>query len=47
VLGSCAGASEEFLGRALGKRRSDVLIATKFGMQMDDAERHAGGSANR
>lgn len=24
--------SEEFLGRALGKRRDDVLIATKFGM---------------
>jgi len=24
--------SEEFLGRALGKRRDDVLVATKFGM---------------
>src|SRR3974377_698783 len=26
------GDSEERLGRALGKRRDDVLIATKFGM---------------
>ena len=26
------GQSEEFLGRALGKRRANVLIATKFGM---------------
>lgn len=30
------GRSEEFLGRALGAHRSDVLIATKFGMQMDE-----------
>ncbi|HKY99178.1 MAG TPA: aldo/keto reductase [Gemmatimonadaceae bacterium] len=30
--------SEEFLGRALGKRREDVIIATKFGMKVD-AER--------
>jgi aryl-alcohol dehydrogenase-like predicted oxidoreductase len=34
-----AGASEEFLGRALGSRRNEVLIATKFGMKMDD-QRH-------
>ena len=27
--------SEEFLGRALGARRSQVLIATKFGMAVD------------
>ncbi len=26
------GASEELLGRALGQRRDDVLVATKFGM---------------
>lgn len=26
------GASEELLGRALGKRREDVVVATKFGM---------------
>ena len=30
--------SEEFLGRALGKKREDVIIATKFGMKVD-AER--------
>ncbi len=28
------GASEELLGRALGPRRDDVVIATKFGMDM-------------
>jgi len=31
--------SEEFLGRALGRRRDEVVIATKFGMEVD-AERH-------
>lgn len=31
--------SEEFLGRALGRRRDDVVIATKFGMEVD-AQRH-------
>ena len=31
-----AGQSEEFLGRALGARRSEALIATKFGMKMDE-----------
>ncbi|HVM54318.1 MAG TPA: aldo/keto reductase [Acidimicrobiales bacterium] len=30
------GASEELLGRALGERRRDVVIATKFGMPMGD-----------
>jgi aryl-alcohol dehydrogenase-like predicted oxidoreductase len=30
------GHSEEFLGRALGKRRPEVVIATKFGMKFDD-----------
>ena len=30
--------SEEFLGRALGARRTEVVVATKFGMQVD-AER--------
>jgi aryl-alcohol dehydrogenase-like predicted oxidoreductase len=29
------GQSEEFLGRALGARRKDVIVATKFGMKMD------------
>ena len=28
--------SEEYLGRALGKRRSEVVIATKFGSALDD-----------
>jgi aryl-alcohol dehydrogenase-like predicted oxidoreductase len=28
--------SEVFLGKALGERRSDVIIATKFGMPIDD-----------
>jgi aryl-alcohol dehydrogenase-like predicted oxidoreductase len=31
------GHSEEFLGRALGKRRGQVLIASKFGHTMDGA----------
>jgi aryl-alcohol dehydrogenase-like predicted oxidoreductase len=35
------GESEEFLGRALGSRRDGVLIATKFGMDMDK-KGHAG-----
>jgi aryl-alcohol dehydrogenase-like predicted oxidoreductase len=35
------GLSEEFLGRALGDRRGDVLMATKFGMKMDDQRRGA------
>jgi len=30
------GQSEEFLGRALGTRRDQVIIATKFGMKMDE-----------
>ena len=30
--------SEEFLGRALGARRTDIIIGTKFGMAVD-AER--------
>ena len=28
------GASEELLGKALGRRRDDVVVATKFGMDM-------------
>lgn len=28
--------SEEFLGRALGSRRKEALIATKFGIKLDD-----------
>jgi aryl-alcohol dehydrogenase-like predicted oxidoreductase len=33
--------SEEFLGKALGARRKDVIIATKFGMVVDDARKGA------
>jgi aryl-alcohol dehydrogenase-like predicted oxidoreductase len=35
------GASEELLGRALGPRRDQVLIATKFGMAIDDRRQGA------
>src|SRR5262252_9257336 len=31
-----SGQSEEFLGRALGLRRNEVVVATKFGMKMND-----------
>src|SRR5207253_6411709 len=31
--------SEEFLGRALGRRRSEVVVATKFGMAVDEMRR--------
>jgi aryl-alcohol dehydrogenase-like predicted oxidoreductase len=31
-----AGQSEEFLGRALGRRRSQVILATKFGAKVDE-----------
>jgi aryl-alcohol dehydrogenase-like predicted oxidoreductase len=34
------GQSEEFLGRALGRRRENIVLATKFGMKMD--EQHHG-----
>jgi len=33
------GASEEFLGRALGGRRKDVVLATKFGLPLDEQRR--------
>jgi aryl-alcohol dehydrogenase-like predicted oxidoreductase len=37
------GRSEEFLGRALGSRRDDVLIATKWGHTVSLAEGERGG----
>lgn len=37
------GASEELLGAALGSRRDDVVIATKFGMDMQGANGDDGG----
>lgn len=33
--------SEEFLGRALGRRRDNVNVATKFGMAVDEKRRGA------
>lgn len=35
------GRSEEFLGKALGPRRSQVIIATKFGMKMGEGREGA------
>jgi aryl-alcohol dehydrogenase-like predicted oxidoreductase len=39
-----AGASEECLGEALGARRKDVVLATKFGMALGDRRTLAGAS---
>jgi aryl-alcohol dehydrogenase-like predicted oxidoreductase len=38
------GGSEEALGEILGERRKDIVLATKFGMPMDDAKVLAGAS---
>jgi len=35
------GQSEEFLGRALGKRRDQIILATKFGMEMEPGQKGA------
>jgi aryl-alcohol dehydrogenase-like predicted oxidoreductase len=35
------GLSEEYLGRALGTRRADVVVASKFGMPMDEHRKGA------
>jgi aryl-alcohol dehydrogenase-like predicted oxidoreductase len=35
------GGSEELLGRALGSRRDEVIVATKFGMKLDDERQGA------
>jgi aryl-alcohol dehydrogenase-like predicted oxidoreductase len=37
--------SEQYLGRALGSRRDEVIIATKFVGPVDDDPRHAGAGA--
>ena len=45
--GKTPGLSEELLGRALGTRREDVVVATKFGMDMgatNDPDHGARGS---
>ena len=36
--------SEEFLGVALGEKRHDVVVATKFGMKMGEGPYKSGGS---
>ncbi len=38
------GRSEEFLGKGLGSRRDDVIVATKFGSPMSDDGQSQGGS---
>ena len=38
------GASEEFLGKVLGNRRQDVVVATKFASPMGEGPMKAGGS---
>jgi aryl-alcohol dehydrogenase-like predicted oxidoreductase len=35
------GQSEDFLGRALGKRRDRIILATKFGMEMEKGQQGA------
>jgi len=35
------GQSEDFLGRALGKRREQIVLATKFGMEIEPGQRGA------
>jgi aryl-alcohol dehydrogenase-like predicted oxidoreductase len=38
------GGSEEALGRILGAKRKDIVLASKFGLEMDDAGRLRGAS---
>jgi aryl-alcohol dehydrogenase-like predicted oxidoreductase len=38
------GRSEEYVGESLGDRRKDIVLATKFGMAMDDAGIRKGAS---
>ena len=38
------GGSEDFLGRVLGERRKDIVLATKFGMEFAKDSRKKGGS---
>src|SRR5208282_3118234 len=38
------GKSEELLGQALGERRKDAIVASKFGMPMGDGPYMRGGS---
>ena len=38
------GGSEDYLGRILGPRRKDIVLATKFGMAMGDSPEQRGAS---
>src|SRR3984885_13800940 len=38
------GGSEDILGKVLGARRKDIVLATKFGLPMDDAGKLGGAS---
>jgi aryl-alcohol dehydrogenase-like predicted oxidoreductase len=38
------GGSEDYLGQVLGSRRKDIVLATKFGQQMDEAGEMKGAS---
>ena len=38
------GGSERLIGEILGPRRKDIVLASKFGMAMDDSGRKLGGS---
>ena len=38
------GRSETYLGKALGKRRNQIILATKFGLPMSEDLYHKGGS---
>ena len=42
--GGKRGGSEDYLGQILGERRKDIVLATKFGLPMDDAEKLKGAS---
>jgi aryl-alcohol dehydrogenase-like predicted oxidoreductase len=42
--GKVSGASEEFIGRLLGGRRKDVVLATKFGLRNTPSKEPVGGT---
>ena len=44
IYGAGDGESERYLGRALGVRRHDVVIATKFGVPISESPLERGGS---
>src|ERR1700733_6559226 len=41
---TASGRSEELLGDALGRKRADVVVATKFGLPMDEEKTKMGAS---